>query len=86
MSESNVWSKTGASRNLGEMKRTQVSGVGAEPERKTDNQTVIEKFRLIVGFLMLISGLYFGLFSTGIGVSLGFLSFMTSPFVMVTDK
>jgi hypothetical protein len=56
------------------------------PQRKTNNPTFIEKFRLIFGFFMLILGLYFGVFSTGIGVSLGFLSFMASPFVMITDK
>jgi hypothetical protein len=36
--------------------------------------------------LMMILGLYFGFVSTGVGESLGFLSVMTSPFVMITDK
>jgi hypothetical protein len=48
--------------------------------------TFVEKFRLILGILMMISGLYFGLFTVGIGESLGLLTFIASPFVMVNDK
>ena len=54
--------------------------------RKRSVPTFIEKFRLIFGVLMMISGLYFGFFTAGIGESLGFLTFIASPFVMVTDK
>jgi hypothetical protein len=48
--------------------------------------TLTEKIRLFFGLLMMILGLYFGFVSTGVGESLGFLSVMTSPFVMITDK
>ncbi len=58
----------------------------AEMERYTNVQTFVEKFRLIIGVLMMIAGLYFGLFTAGIGESLGLLTFIASPFVMVTDK
>lgn len=58
----------------------------AEMVRKTNVPTFIEKFRLILGFLLMILGLYFGLFTVGMGESLGLLTFIASPFVMVTDK
>lgn len=48
--------------------------------------SVVEKLRLLLGLSMMISGLYFGLFTVGAGEGLGLLSFMVSPFVMVTDK
>ena len=55
-------------------------------DKKTGIPTFIEKFRLVFGFFMMFSGLYFGLFTAGIGESLGLLSFIASPFVMVTEK
>lgn len=58
----------------------------AEMVRKTNVPTFIEKFRLILGFLLMILGLYFGLFTVGMGESLGLLTFIASPFVMVTEK
>lgn len=58
----------------------------AEMVRKTNVPTFIEKLRLILGFLLMILGLYFGLFTVGMGESLGLLTFIASPFVMVTDK
>jgi len=58
----------------------------AEMAGTTNFSTFIEKARLILGLVMMFSGLYFGLFSVGTGEGLGFLSFMASPFVMVTDK
>jgi hypothetical protein len=54
--------------------------------RNTIVLTPIEKVRLILGLVMMFSGLYFGLFSTGIGESLGYLALIASPFVMVADK
>ena len=57
-----------------------------EMKRETNIPTFIGKVRLILGLLMMISGLYFGLFSVGAGEGLGLLSFMASPFVMLTDK
>ena len=58
-----------------------------EVKQRTENSaTTAGTVRLLFGLLMMISGLYFGLFSAGIGESLGFLSFLASPFVMVTDK
>lgn len=58
----------------------------AEMERYTNIPTFVEKFRLIIGVLMMFAGLYFGLFTAGISESLGLLTFIASPFVMVTDK
>lgn len=57
-----------------------------EMTRGTDFSTLTEKARLIFGLLMMISGLYFGLFTTGAGEGLGFLSFLASPFVLITGK
>lgn len=57
-----------------------------EITNKTGFPTLIEKFRLVLGLSMMISGLYFGLFTIGAGEGLGLLSFMVSPFVMLTDK
>lgn len=48
--------------------------------------TLVEKSRLMLGLIMMFLGLYFGLFTVGIGEGLGFLSVMASPFVMVADK
>jgi len=48
--------------------------------------TFVEKFRLLFGISMMFAGLYFGLFTAGVGEILGLLSFIASPFVMVTDK
>ena len=59
---------------------------GAEKTSKTNFATVIEKLRLMLGLVMMFSGLYFGFFSAGVGESLGLLSVMASPFVMVVDK
>jgi len=53
---------------------------------KMDISESIEKFRILFGLMMMLSGLYFGLFTAGISESLGFISVLASPFVMVTDK
>ncbi len=58
----------------------------AEMAGNTNVPTFVEKFRLIIGVLMMIAGLYFGLFTAGVSESLGLLTFIASPFVMVTDK
>lgn len=63
-----------------------IFGGAAETLRKTGDPRFIEKFRVIAGFLMLIAGLYLGLFTAGASEGLGFLVFMASPFVMVADK
>lgn len=57
-----------------------------EIKSKKGFATVVEKLRLVLGLSMMISGLYFGLFTVGAGEGLGLLSFMVSPFVMVVDK
>ena len=59
---------------------------GVEKTSKTNVSTLIEKVRLMLGLIMMFSGLYFGFFSVGVGESLGLLSVMASPFVMVADK
>ena len=43
-------------------------------------------FRLILGLTMMISGLYFGLFTDVMGHGLGLLFFIASPLVFLTDK
>lgn len=58
----------------------------AETVRKAVEPRFVEKFRIILGFLMMFAGLYFGLFTAGASEGLGFLAVMASPFVMVTDK
>lgn len=58
----------------------------AEIKRKASNPQFMEKFRLLLGLFVMFSGLYFGLFTTGVGEGLGFLAMMASPFVMVSDK
>jgi hypothetical protein len=59
---------------------------GAEKTIKTNVSARVEKVRLLLGLAMMFSGLYFGFFSAGVGESLGFLSVMASPFVMIADK
>ena len=44
------------------------------------------KFRLILGMIMMIGGLYFGLFTEVAGHGLGLLFFIVSLFVFLTDK
>lgn len=43
------------------------------------------KVRLILGMTMMVAGLYFGLFTEVTGHGLGLMSFLVSPFVMLTD-
>jgi|GraSoiStandDraft_46_1057282.scaffolds.fasta_scaffold4431629_1 hypothetical protein len=57
-----------------------------EKTRKANISTGFEKIRLMLGLVMLFTGLYFGYFSVGISESLGLMSFMASPFVMIADK
>jgi hypothetical protein len=52
----------------------------------TNFSTFPEKLRLLLGLSMMISGLYFGLFTVGAGEGLGLLSVLASPFVMIADK
>ena len=59
---------------------------GVETAATTFYSTAFEKARLLLGLVMMISGLYFGLFSVGAAEGLGFLTVMASPFVMLTDK
>jgi len=55
-------------------------------KRNTNFTTLSERTRLLAGLVMMFTGLYFGLFTVGIGESVGLLSVLASPFVMVTDK
>ena len=57
-----------------------------ERTRKANVSAGVEKIRLMLGLVMLFTGLYFGFFSIGISESLGLMSFMASPFVMIADK
>jgi hypothetical protein len=44
------------------------------------------KIRLLLGLVMMFAGLYFGLFTEVSGHGLGLLSFLVSPFVILTDN
>ncbi len=57
-----------------------------EIKRETEFPKLAEKVRMLLGLLMMIGGLYFGLFAVGAVEGLGFLAFLASPFVIVTDK
>jgi len=57
-----------------------------EAVKQPNFSTITERFRLMLGLLMMFVGLYFGLFTVGIGEGLGFLSVMASPFMMIADK
>jgi hypothetical protein len=59
---------------------------GTKRARAANFPTLIEKVRLMLGFLMMVTGLYFGVFSAGVGQGIWVLSLMASPFVMITDK
>ncbi len=83
MSERKLCYSTGA---FGETMPEAIFGGAAETVRKTVEPRFIEKFRIILGFLMMFAGLYFGLFTAGASEGLGFLAVMASPFVMVTDN
>lgn len=58
----------------------------AQTGRYTNFTTLSERARLLAGLVMMFTGLYFGLFTVGIGESVGLLSVIASPFVMVSDK
>ena len=83
MNERKLCYSTGA---FGETMPESILNSAAETMRKTGDPQFIEKFRVILGFLMMFAGLYFGFFTAGASEGLGFLAVMASPFVMVTDK
>ena len=53
---------------------------------KTNSPELAGRIRLVLGLTMMITGLYFGLFTEMPGQGLGLLSFIASPFVFLTDK
>lgn len=57
-----------------------------EMKRGTGNPALAGSFRLMLGMLMLIAGLYILLYYGGKGVGLGLLFLLVSPFVILTDK
>ncbi len=57
-----------------------------EMKRGTGNPAVAGTFRLMLGIVMLIVGLYILLYYGGKGVGLGLLFLLVSPFVILTDK
>jgi hypothetical protein len=63
-----------------------IFGGAAKIGRKTAEPRFVEKFRIIMGLLMMFAGLYFGFFTAGASEGLGLLAVMASPFVMITDK
>jgi hypothetical protein len=58
----------------------------AETKRNRNFARLSEKVRLVLGLMMMFSGLYVGVISGGAGEGLGLLSVMISPFVMIADK
>ena len=83
MSERKLCYSTGA---FQETMPEAIFGGAAETMSKTGDPRFIEKLRVILGFLMMFAGLYFGLFTAGASEGLGFLAVMASPFVMVTEQ
>ncbi len=57
-----------------------------EMERGTNSPALAGTFRLLMGMLMLIAGLYIWVFAGGKGEGLGLLFLICSPFVILTDK
>lgn len=86
MNERKLCYATGAATNFENTLPEAIFGGAADTIRKTGDLRFIEKFRIVLGFLMMFAGLYFGFFTAGASEGLGFLSVMASPFVMVTDK
>jgi hypothetical protein len=86
MNEKNGWGMTGTCEAFDRTMPEAIFSGTAEIERKIGDPKFIEKIRLLLGFSVMIGGLYFGLFTTGIGEGLGFLALLSSPFVMVADK
>ncbi len=83
MNERKLCYTTGA---FGETMPEAILHGAAETVRKTGDPKFIEKFRVVLGFLMMFAGLYFGFLTEGASEGLGFLAVMASPFVMVSDK
>lgn len=57
-----------------------------EIQRETNSPAIAGTFRLLLGMLMLIAGLYIWLFLGGKGDGVGLLFLLGSPFVILTDK
>jgi len=87
MSKRNILCMAGTTTGaFGETMSGAILNGAAETVRKTGDPRFIEKFRVILGVLMMFAGLYFGFFTAGASEGLGFLSAMASPFVMVTER
>jgi len=57
-----------------------------EIQRGTNSPALAGTFRLLLGMLMLIAGLYIWVFAGGKGEGLGLLFLLGSPFVILTDR
>jgi hypothetical protein len=86
MSENKICYATGATETFGNGLMEAILSGAAKIRGKAADRKFTEKFRLLLGFLIMTAGLYFGLFTTGAGEGLGFLALMASPFVMVADR
>lgn len=86
MNERKLCYATGAAETFENTLPETIFGGAADTIRKTGELRFVEKFRVILGFLMMFAGLYFGLFTAGASEGLGFLAVMASPFVMVSDN
>lgn len=57
-----------------------------EMERGTNSPVLAGTFRLLLGMIMMIAGLYIWLYYGGKNDGLGLLLLLGSPFVILTDK
>lgn len=57
-----------------------------EIQRETNSPALAGTFRLLLGMLMLIAGLYIWVFAGGKGEGLGLMFLLGAPFVILTDR
>jgi hypothetical protein len=57
-----------------------------DTQRGTNSPVLAGTFRLLLGMLMLLAGLYIWAFAGGRGEGVGLLFLIVSPFVILTDK
>lgn len=77
MSKKNILCMAGTTGAFGESMSGAILNGAAETVRKTGDPRFIEKFRAVLGVLMMFAGLYFGFFTAGASEGLGFLAVST---------
>lgn len=63
-----------------------MTNYATEMGREMNSPVLAGTFRLLLGLLMLLAGLYIWAFAGGKGEGLGLLFLIGSPFVILTDK